>query len=222
MKRFKQLRIKGDYELVKKLLVTLKTKKGNVFEYNRTMTEDYAKNIFRDVSDVGCFKTTRVSLYQSCVWVLFDNDHLYIANITSEINASLSKDEYNCVLDSFLKDFVQPQMKEELSNLKVDLRPGNVTMSDLVSTGSYQELSKWQASYDMFYMEEDSFTYSCWIKAVVALIRNKDVIEYDDFRGWLIDDCGWPELLEDKIHNYYLKYEWGKDLLNEWNYENEG
>lgn len=75
MQRFKHLRIAGEGDLVKQLLEILKTKKGKPFEYNRPFTEEYAKNIFREVSDVGCFKTSRVSLYESNVWVLFDKDH---------------------------------------------------------------------------------------------------------------------------------------------------
>lgn len=221
MKRFKQLRIFGVDNSAKLFLEALKKKKSQVFEYNRPLTEDYAKNIFRDISDVGCFKSSRVSLFQSCVWILFDKDHLYVANITSEINSSLSKDEYNLVLDAFLKEFVQPSMEGDFHNLGVNLTPGILTMEDLVSADSYDKMNKWQASYDKYYMEEDFLTYNFWIKAIVALVRNKDEIDYDDLREWLIDDCGWPEAFEDKIHEHYLNYELGRDILSEWTNENE-
>lgn len=221
MKRFKQLRIFGDGECAKLFLEALKKKRNQVFEYNRPLTEDYAKNIFRDVTDVGCFKSSRVSLFQSCVWVLFDKDHLYVANITSEINSSLSKDEYNFVLDSFLEDFARPLMISDFQNLGIDLTPGILTMRNIVSAESYDILNNWQASYDKYYMEEDFHTYNFWIKAIVSLVRNKDEIDYDDLREWLIDDCGWSEAFEYKIHEHYLNYELGRDVLIEWENENE-
>ena len=222
MKRFKQLRIFGDATAAKGLLEALKSKKNKVFEYNRIMTEDYATNIFRDISDVGCFKTSRVSLFQSSVWVIYDNSHLYVTNITSEINSALSKIEYNQVLDAFVNDYVRPVMQEDYKNLAIIMTPGDLEMSDLVSENSCKMLEQWQASYDKNYIEEDFVSYNYWIKAIVTLIKNNDVIEYDDLKGWLIEDCGWSEMLEDKIHDFYLSYELGKDVLNEWINENEG
>jgi len=221
MQRFKHLRIAGEGDLAKQLLEILKTKKGKTFEYNRPFTEEYAKNIFREVSDVGCFKTSRVSLYESNVWVLFDKDHLYVTNITSEINSSLSKTEYNQVLDAFLNDFVQPFLKNEFESLVINMTPGELSMKDLVSAESYQALNRWQVSYDKYYIEEDFLSYSFWIKAIVALVKNNDEIGYDDLKEWLIDDCDWSESLEDKIHEFYLRYEVGKDVLNEWKDENK-
>lgn len=221
MKRFKQLRIKGDGIVAKRLLEVLKKNKNQFFEYNRPLSEDYATNIFRDISDVGCFKTTRVSLFQSCVWVLFDKDHLFITNITSEINSALSKDEYNFVLDTFLKDFVRPNLTGDFCNVGIDITPGELTMSDLVSAEAYDKLNRWQLSYDKYYLEEDFITYTYWIEAIVALVRNEDNIDYEDLKEWLIEDCGWPEVTEDKIHDFYLRYEVGKDVINVWNDENE-
>lgn len=220
MKRFKQLRIFGDGECAKLFLEALKKKRSPVFEYNRPLTEDYAQNIFRDIADVGCFKSSRVSLFQSCVWILFDKDHLYVANITSEINSSLSKDEYNYVLDSFLNDFANPLMITDFHNLNVFLTPDVLSMKQLVAAESYDLLDKWQASFNNNYMEEDVITYNYWIKAIVALVKNEDTIVYDDFREWLIDDCGWSEAYDDKILEHYLKYEFGKDVLSEWKNEN--
>lgn len=221
MQRFKHLRILGEGDLAKRLLEKLKTNKGKTFEYNRPFTEEYAKNIFRDVTDVGCFKTSRVSLYASNVWVLFDKDHLYVTNITSEINSSLSKTEFNHVLDTFLSDFVQPFLKGEFEKIIIQMSPGELTMRDLISEEAFQLLNQWQASYDKYYQEEDFVTYSLWIKSIVVLFKNEDSIEFDDLREWLVDDCGWPKSLEDKIHDFYLRYEVGKDVLNEWKDENE-
>ena len=222
MQRFKHLKIYGESKVVKKLLETLKEKKSTLFEYNRSATEDYANNIFRDVADVGCFKSNRASLFQSCVWVLVDNNHLVVPNITSEINSSLSKSDYNHVIDTFLNDFVIPEIKTENAELQIKLTPGEMTMKDLVSDSSFQLLNQWQASYDRYYMEEDFLSYGFWIQVIVSLVKNNDIIEYDDLREWLIDDCGWSEGLEDKIHDFYLRYEIGRDVLNEWKNENEG
>lgn len=219
MQRFKQLQIIGNTQTVLELLDTLKTKKGKVFEYNRAYTEDYARNIFRDVAEVGCFKTSRLSLLGSYVWLLFDKDHLHVTNITSDINPSLTKEQYNQVLDSFVSDFVRPFLKDDLANLIIDITPGELSMSDLVSEDSYNALNQWQEAYDKYYMEEDFLTYSMWIKAIVALVKNNDVVDYEDFREWLIDDCGWPESLEETIHLFYLRYEVGRDVLNEWKNE---
>ena len=222
MLRFKHLRLKGTKETALKLLDVLKSNKGKIFEYNRPFTEEYAKNIFRDVSEVGCFKTSRTSLYESSVWLIFDKDHLYVTNITSEINSSLSKKEYNLVLDTFLNEFVKPLLKDDLKDILVDMTPGELAMSDLVSESAFKALSQWEASYDKDFQEEDFVCYNLWIKSIVSLVKNNDELEYDDFKEWLASDCGWTESLDDKIYDFYSRYEVGKDVLNEWKNENQG
>lgn len=71
-------------------------------------------------------------------------------------------------------------------------------------------------------LEEDYITYSCWVEAIVALVRNEDSLDYEDLKEWLIEDCDWPEVTEDKIHDSYLRYEVGKDVINVWINENKG
>ena len=90
-------------------------------------------------------------LFESNVWVLFDKDHLYVTNITSEMNSSLSKVEYNQVLDAFLKEFVTPFLRNEYENIIIKMTPGELSMRDLISEDAYKYLNQWQSSYDRYY-----------------------------------------------------------------------
>lgn len=218
MKRFKSLVIQGNPGLITELLDSLKKQKGKRFEYNRSLSEEYANNLFREVSNVGCFRTARVSLFESCVWMLFDGKNLVVTNITSSLNPILTIDEYNQVIDAFCADCIAPKMKD-YDSLELLVSPGDVSMSDLISKQAFDALNEWQMEFDKVYCEETSREYSLLVKAIVALVKNSDDISYEDLEGWLVQDCNWPESTKGHIYVFYQRYELGRDVLNEWNHE---
>ena len=218
MKRFKSLVIEGAPSLITQLLDGLKKQKGTRFEYNRSLSEEYANNLFRDISQVGCFRTNRVSLFKSSVWMLSNGRSLVVTNITSSLNPVLTIEEYNQVLDAFLEDSILPIINDA-DGLTAMISPGDVSMEEVVSTPAFEALNKWQKSFDKVYCEEDSETYSLFVKAIVALVKNNDEFSYEDLEGWLIDDCEWPESTKGYINVFYQRYELGQSVLKEWNHE---
>lgn len=210
MKAFQHLIIKKDANSMRSLLLALKESFGKPFEYRKLQSERYADMIFEDRSNVACFKTKRLSLYESTVWVLLRKDELYVTNITSEKNGNLGMSNYNFVLNRFFEDFLKYYIDETYT---VQLSGQEYRLEDHMPIEVYRKLSLWADTCNKDGGTNHPIDYQRWMEFVVAAFDNDVEVSASDLEHWLVEDKHWPIGFNDTISKVATMYEYGMDLL---------
>lgn len=201
------------------LLGEIKQYNNTAFKLNRFETENYAKNTFKSINEVACFKTERKSLYESKVWLYIGSEGLVVANITSDINNNLGIVNYNIILNTFFQEMVAPNLQREYN---CNLTGEYVSMRDYLPDEVYNKLNAWQGTCNKSMPIAHPLDYERWLDFVVSYYNNHNQeLTPDDLEQWLIEDCNWPQAYNDEIFKMAVKFEYSIDLLNK-EHEHQG
>lgn len=211
MKAFKNITIRNNQERLISLLQEMRSASGLPFEYRAKLSEQYANMIFSDRSKVACFKTNRVSLFESVVWVLVTEEKLIVTNITSEKNTNLGISNYNLILDRFFQDFVAKFIDETFS---VQISGEVVELSEILPAEVYEKLDLWADTCNKDGGVCHPLDYQRWMEFVVAAHNYQIELSPADLEKWLHEDKMWPVGYNDTIDKLAVMYEYGRDLLN--------
>lgn len=217
MKKFITLEIANSGVKLINLLAVLKESHNSIFSYQKKLTEDYAKNIFVNIENVACFKAKRKSLFESNIWLLVNNGVLTITNITSAEKPQLGIVDYNFVLNSFLNDFIIPNIDETFS---VNVSVEEQLLQNILDTETFEKLDLWERLCNKDMPIAHPLDYKRWIDFVITAHNNNCELSSQDLCQWLIEDRHWSHLYNDKITELSYLYEYGIDILNAVNNEN--
>lgn len=216
MKKFQHLTIR--HEDPRRLLALLKSMKesnNKAFKYLKTESLNYAKNIFKTVDKVACFKTERKSLFESKVWLYIGDSGLVVANITSETNRNLGISNYNLVLNTFFNEIVQPFV----GGFQCVLTGEDVSFEEILPAEVYRKLNLWQLSCDKSAPITHPLDNEKWMDFIVSYYEQSEgAITASDFQQWLSEDCQWPQGFYESIQEMGMLFEYSMDLLRV-NYE---
>ena len=215
MKRFQHLTIRHeDPRRLIALLGRMKEANNKAFKYLKTESNNYAKNIFKTVDKVACFKTERKTLFESKVWLYISDAGLVVANITSDSNRNLGIVNYNLVLNSFFNDIVQPLVR----GFQCDLTGEDVSFEVILPSEVYRKLNLWQSSCDKSAPIAHPLDNERWMDFVVSYFEECDCdITSVDLQQWLSEDCQWPQGFSDSIQEMGMLFEYSMDLLRAYN-----
>lgn len=219
MKKYQKLTISRPQQELLALLNKLKRTKG-IFVYKRNKSVEYARNLFRNEDLVACFATERKSYSKSSVWVVISNDEMTVTNITPGETSSLGVVQYNVILNAFLNDFIKKHIDLSWNNT-IKITNEDTSLSDSLTTETFAALKKWERCCNHTSPIVNDMDEKLWFDFICLLHKNEDVLSLEDFRKWLLEDCGWNSSLEDTICDLELKLEYSLDLLNHYDGNNQ-
>ena len=213
MLKYQFLTIKHPEDELVGLLKKMKEATKGAFLYQKTLALDYAKNIFMTVDHVGCFKTRRTTLAESSVWVIIIGNELKVTNITPSSVSSLGIIEYNQILKAFFYDFIVKFIDETWTD-SVSISGKRITLSDMLSTETYNALLKWESSCNKGMPISHPFDRERWMDFVSLLHKDGTELSVSDFAQWLSEDRKWPVAYNDQIFKLENYLEYSLDLLD--------
>lgn len=216
MKRYRQLQISGNPDLLRQFIVELKQLDNPPFKYQSKLSEDYARNIFHDIADVVVLKTERVSLFEATVWLYRNNDKIILANITYRETVDMAR--YNTVLSKFFDVVIEPIAHQQQfeGRIRVSLTPDHIEPKDLMCQQSYKLLLEWIETCNIDSPIAHFIDYTHWMNFIISLHDNSDSFTPADLRQWLYEDRSWPEEWESKVDELTTTLEFGKDILDQY------
>lgn len=219
MKKFQKLTIARPQQELIAMLNELKKTKG-IFVYRRNKSVEYARNIFRKEDLVACFATERKSYSKSSVWVVISNDEMTVTNITPGEISSLGVVQYNEILNAFLNDFIKKHMDPSWNN-SIKITKEEISLSECLSADTFAALEKWERCCNHTSPIVNDMDQKLWFDFICLLHKNEEELPLEDFRKWLMEDCGWDCCLEDIISDLELKIEYSLDLLKHYDGNNQ-
>ncbi len=216
MKKFQHLTIRHeDPRRLFALLQSMKESNSKAFKYLKTESSNYAKNIFKTVDKVACFKTERKTLFESKVWLYIGDYGLILANITSDLDSRLSITNYNLVLNTFFTEIVQPF----IGGFQCVLTGEDVSFEEILPAEVYRSLNLWQDTCDKSAPIAHPLDNEKWLNFIVSYYDQCDgAITASDLQQWLSEDCQWPQGFYESIQEMGMLFEYSMDLLKA-NYE---
>ena len=204
--------IHPEKELIE-LLRKMKEPNQGVFQYQKKLASDYAKNIFASEDHVGCFKTRRTSLAEASVWVVISGQELKVTNITPTVVGFLGITQYNIILNSFFHDFIAKFIDETWEGC-ISISGENISFSDMLSDATYKALESWVSLCN----KDNPFIHPLdlerWMKFVTLLHKDEVDFSTEDFAQWLSEEKKWPVSLNMQIMNLAERLRYSLDLLN--------
>lgn len=141
------------------------------------------------------------------MWADCEEDNVKVCNIVPLPNSGVSElleDEYNAILDMFVKDAIKPFALSIGSNY--DTNTGDYEIEDIIPI-SFQKLDFWLSRCPLSAHPCDT---NRWYDFVISLYENNEVICSSDFEEYLRNHTDW----EDKtIHQFGLELESELNLL---------
>lgn len=209
MKVFRNYTITGEHQALLHVLANMKSDISLPFVFDRVETQSYARAIMKEENHVACFKTKRVSLYESKVFVYISNEKLIVANILSSMIASLGKERYNQVLEAFaeaVRNCLDDNVHENLSS-------SDFIMEQHIPAEAYAALNVWVETCPKESPFDHPLDEERWFRFILAMKDSPNIPSATDLGRWLREDMDWPVSFEDQIDEIEDKYSYSIRLL---------
>ena len=213
MLKYQFLTITHPEEELVKLLRELKKVNQGIFQYQKKLASDYAKNIFAPEDHVGCFKTRRATLAEASVWVVITGNELKVTNITPTAASSLGIIKYNMILNAFFHDFVAKYIDKSWTNC-IFISGEETSLSEVLSVDVYKALETWETSCNKESPLAHPLDRERWMKFITLLHKDEVELSVNDFSQWLSEDKNWPQVFNNQIAELQESLEYSLELLN--------
>jgi len=213
MLKYQHLTITHPEEELIILLQKMKESDLAIFQYQKKLASDYAKNIFAPEDHVGCFKTRRATLAEASVWIVIIGEELKVTNITPNTVSSLGITQYNMILNAFFNDFVAKFLDESWAKC-ISISGEVISLSDILSEEVYNALEIWEATCNKTSPLAHPDDLECWMKFITLLHKSKIELSVEDFSQWLSEDKKWPQGFSTQISELEESLKYSLELLN--------
>ena len=202
MKEYRDLTISGTRE---RLIAT-------IGEIEKALNDGWKRN--KEIEEKGreragltpdqlrfCFKCTPTSSRKGALLVLMSNreDNLRLSNIVPDELGQLTHDEFNYILDEFLRKFARPAAAR--TGVTIETSSGIVTIDDWFSTGTAAKLRRFlELTHGSTSRPED---YELWKAFLVSAHRDDAKVHGDLLGRWLKEDAHCDEYYADKLASEY-------------------
>ena len=211
MKTFRNLFIKGNNpQQLKEVLASIINRLNGNWKFMYELSLDYAQNVSKDISEVGCFESPLIINNIARVWLIIWGNDLKITNIVPTKTRSLSFDEYNAFVEAFFNDCV----KEVTSEYKVDvvMTKGNYDIEKIAGSETFMALNKWEKSCNHDTGNTHPMDFERWADFITTAYRTKSKLTTDLFKRWLTEERHWDEN-DDVTYRLVTDFEYGLGLL---------
>jgi hypothetical protein len=212
MKTFKSIVVK-DSDNDKNKLITflnyLKEHLQNGWTYRSDLTEDYAKNIFKNLDEVSCFQSPVKYENQALVWLVVMSKEIKIANVVPTKPGKLGIDLYNLFLDAFKEDMLMRSARE----VGVDIITSGayLDIASIIGEQTYNKLNSWEIACNRDSGNLHSLDFQRWAAFLVAAFETNSKLTAKILERWLIEERNWNN--EDLIQTLVNDYEYGLEIL---------
>ncbi|HTA63121.1 MAG TPA: hypothetical protein VK835_11725 [Bacteroidia bacterium] len=211
MKKFKDLIIKSkNNNDLKLFLQTVITQLPKNWKFREDLTIDYAKNVAKDKSEVGCFESPKIGDKTALVWfVLWDNE-LKIVNIIPSESGSLTHDEYNKILNTFNEDCIIPIKKD--ASLDTEITSDSLNINQIAGEKTFEALNKWEALCNHSTGNINAYDADRWYSFICISHQERSGLTPELLERWLVEEKNWKD--DDLTTKMMLDYEYGLALLD--------
>lgn len=209
MKVFRNYIITGEHQALLQVLANMKSEISSPFVFDSAETKVYAKGIMKNVAEVACFKTKRVSLYESRVFVYISENKLVVANVLSSMIASLGKERYNQVIEAFAlaaRNCLDDNVHENLSS-------SDFIMEQQISTAAFDALKAWVETCPKDSPLDHPLDEERWFKFILAIKDSEYIPNATVLGRWLREDVAWPIGFDEQVDEIEDKYSYSIRLL---------
>lgn len=217
MKVFRNYMIAGEHQVLLSVLENMKKHISSPFVYDGTETKTYARGIMRDDTEVACFKTKRVSLYESKVFVYVSGNKLVVANVLSSMVASLGRERYNQVVEAFsvaVSDCLY-------GNIQVELSSSDFIMEHQISAEAFSALRTWVETCPKDAPFDHPLDEERWFRFILAIKDSENRLDASVLGRWLREDMAWPIGCDDQVDEIEDKYSYSIRLLKFYDSQNK-
>jgi hypothetical protein len=163
----------------------------------------------RDIGGTGfVFARHADKLPGASVFVLVDGNKGRVSNIVPDEYGNLSFDEYNGILDDFLKHGVQPVAQA----LGVDIKTtaADRPLTDWLSEAAAKKLMGFSVAANKSSGASHPLDNRRWLEFLIQAHQDGTTLEAGTLRRWLIEIERWPDEQADGLA---AQYDFSQDLL---------
>ena len=217
MKKYQHLIVTAENQRqLEVMLEKMKKTSSKVFTFSKLETANYAKAVFKEQSQVGCFKTKKAELFESRVWVMIGKDGLTVTNINSEVNGHLDIMHYNQILTVFFEEVVRSAIDPDIMRCTITGVEENI--ENYLHPDTYQLLNLWQVTCNKSAPISHPSDLEKWLNFLVSYATKEQpqVLSTSDFSQWLSEDCHWPSGYNESIEEMMVNFEYSVELLDKY------
>lgn len=215
MKKYQHLIVTAqNQQQLEEMLERMKKTSSKVFSFSKQETVYYSKTLFKEQSQVACFKTKEADLFESRVWVIIGKEGLTVTNINSEVNGYLGIMHYNHILTVFFDEVVRRAI--DSNTMKCFISGKEQRMEDCLHPDTYRLLNLWQTTCNKSAPISHPLDLEKWLDFVVSYVKEEQLqyLTTDDFSLWLSEDCQWPSGYNESIAEMANFFEYSTALLD--------
>jgi hypothetical protein len=211
MKTFKNLIIQNSQsQSLKDILQNVISKLPTDWKFREDLVENYAKNVSKDKSEIGCFESPEISGKKGLVWFVIWENELKIVNIVPTVSGSLSHDEYNQIFDKFNDDCISKVITSEVADITIT--KGIYDVKQIAGDKTYQALHKWEASCNHSTGNTHPMDFERWASFVCIAHNENSKLTPDLLERWLVEEKNWND--DDLVSKIVIDFEYGLSILD--------
>jgi hypothetical protein len=209
--QFVDIEVHGAYDKLRQLPTKIENDLDSGWSRDHK-AEERGKSWFNDYP-VFAFSCRQTKDHPGATLILAFSDEtkVYVPNIIPKEERSLSYKEYNSIAKNFYKRFVQPVAGDlDLdSNVSEESRP----MDEYASETTLSKLRHFSDMANKTTGSSQPNDRQRWLAFIVSAHQRDPELNSDILSRWLQEKGGWPE---DKATDLAIEFEFGRDLLEEY------
>lgn len=168
-------------------------------------------------SDEYQFALSRVAsgeIPAASLFMIRSGTSLKVTNIVPKEVGSLSRVQYNTILDEFVEHVARP-VADRL-NLTIELTPDHLPITHWLSEDAARLLKSFSAAANKATGSSHPLDFSRWTAFLIQAHREHTNLDTETLQRWLIEEEGWPE---DRAVDLAIEFEFARDLLRAYDEE---
>ena len=210
MKTFKEFVISTTKnQILKNILQLVISNLPTNWKFRADLVKDYAKNVSKDISEIGCFESPAINGKKGYVWFVIWEDELKVVNIVPTVSGSLSYDDYNEILNSFHNDCVTEFLPQKGINLKIT--DGAYDVEKIAGEKTFKALQKWEKLCNHSTGNTNSHDFERWADFLTTAFTEKSPLTPELLNRWLVEERNWND--DELVSRIVLDFEYGLAIL---------
>lgn len=212
LKYKKMVSLTGSIEQVGSYLEMFRIMKSSRFTYDKVRSRNYA--IYSNIAPdrLVCLRTKGRQLAKAHVVLLECGTQICISSITNN-NHSLDCDTYNQIVDAFVQDYLNGDIRK---NLHVDIYEEYEPLNTVMGVEAAEALQAWEYSCCIDEGNKVTCDEHLWQKAVLAINHEEAPVDGAFLRNWLQKGNNWKEESYPAIEHYAYLLDYSNSLLTEY------
>lgn len=212
MKTFRELKIVDPLQKKSKLLSVLDYMKSypeQKWLYRDDLSNDYAKNVSKEIREVGCFESNFENYEKALIWVILWGREIKVSNIIPVNKRKLSFDQYNILIENFYSDMINLiSLKFEVD---VIISPPEKDLREIIGINTYNKLIKWARTCNRDTGNLHPRDFELWASFLTTVFDQESSLTPSLLGRILKEEMDWQE--DETLQKLLIDFEYGLDLL---------